>query len=223
MQKHFTVDFLTHKQKENKGELPQYFIENHHPAIIPRDEWMAVQAEIKRRHEIATTKDRNIRQGYSHVSVISNHLFCGHCGQPVIRDSAILTGGGKEEKISVWRCRATSKKACRIGGYELCSARRLQDLKVKEAFMEMLLKLKKSQLELSLSEENESLIKILNALKDSAEFKDEYFRKLVDRGVTFDEGKIEYTFKCGFTCTSYIKLDKRHPLRKPKATTNETL
>jgi len=219
MQKHFTVDFLTHKQKKNKGELPQYFIENHHPAIIPRDEWKAVQAEVRRRHEIASTKDRNIRQGYSDVSVISNHLFCGHCGQPVTRDSAILTSGGKEEKISVWRCRATSIKSRRRGGYERCSAKRQQDLKVKEAFMEMLLKMKKNQLESSLSEDNESLIKILNSLEDSAEFRDEYFRELVDRGVVYDEGKIEYTFKCGFNCTSYIKLDKRHPVRRPTAKT----
>lgn len=217
MQKSFTVDFLTHKKKENRGELPQYYIENHHPAIIPREEWTAVQAEIKRRHEIATTKDHNIRQGYSNVSVISNHLFCGHCGQQVIRHSAILTSGGKKENISVWRCRAT--KGYIRGGYERCAARRHQDPKMKEAFMEMLLNLKKRKLEMSLGEENEILIEILNSLEDGAEFKDEYFKKLVERGEVYDDGKIEYTLKCGFTCTSYIKNEKRHPARKVTAQT----
>jgi len=38
MQKNITVDFLTHKQIENKGQMPQYYIENHHPAIIPKEE-----------------------------------------------------------------------------------------------------------------------------------------------------------------------------------------
>ncbi|MEN6326925.1 MAG: recombinase family protein, partial [Syntrophomonas sp.] len=34
LQKRFTVDFLTKKQKVNEGEVPQYYVENSHPAII---------------------------------------------------------------------------------------------------------------------------------------------------------------------------------------------
>jgi hypothetical protein len=37
LQKKYTVDFLTKKQKVNEGEVPQYYVENSHPAIsIPR-------------------------------------------------------------------------------------------------------------------------------------------------------------------------------------------
>ena len=34
LQKCFTVDFLSKKKKANKGEVPQYYVENSHPAII---------------------------------------------------------------------------------------------------------------------------------------------------------------------------------------------
>lgn len=36
LQKQFTVDFLTKKTKVNEGELPQYYVEGSHPAIIVR-------------------------------------------------------------------------------------------------------------------------------------------------------------------------------------------
>lgn len=34
LQKRFTVDFLQKKTKINEGEVPQYYVENSHPAII---------------------------------------------------------------------------------------------------------------------------------------------------------------------------------------------
>ncbi len=210
MQKSYKVDFMTNKQKENKGQLPMYYIENHHPAIIPRDEWNAVQEEIKRRFEISTVSDRRYRQSHSSVSVISNRLFCGLCGQPVTRRTAVLTGGGRSEKISVWRCRATSGRDCRIKGYNPCRAKRQQEPKIKDAFMRMLLRLKDDKAVFELNESNMDLMKILDSINEKSEFNDEYFMKLVERGVVYDEGKIEYTFKNGFTCVSYIDIDKRH-------------
>ncbi|MHB8077469.1 recombinase family protein [Desulfosporosinus fructosivorans] len=37
LQKTFTVDFLTKKKKVNEGEIPQYYVENSHPAVIKPD------------------------------------------------------------------------------------------------------------------------------------------------------------------------------------------
>lgn len=222
MQKTYITDFLTHKRKENNGQLAKYYIEDNHPAIIPKEEWNAVQAEIKRRNEIATTKNRKIRQGYSNTSVISNHLFCGHCGQPVTRCSAPLKIGGEVKRISVWRCRATNAKSRKNGKLKRCYAKRQQDLKIKEAFLETLIELKKNSYLINLTEGNESLIKILDSLEDNLEFKDEYFRELVDKGVVYDEGKIEYTFKNGFTCTSYIKKNDNRDSIKNKSIINES-
>ncbi|NCB75226.1 MAG: recombinase family protein, partial [Clostridia bacterium] len=49
LQKKFTTDFLTKKMKPNEGEVPQFYVENSHPAIICPEEWDRVQNEIVRR------------------------------------------------------------------------------------------------------------------------------------------------------------------------------
>jgi hypothetical protein len=47
LQKTYTVDFLTKKRVENKGEVPQYYVEESHPAIIDKETWEAVQLEAE--------------------------------------------------------------------------------------------------------------------------------------------------------------------------------
>lgn len=72
LQKSFTVDFLTKKMKTNEGEIPQYYVEHSHPAIIPPEEWELVQLEIERR--------RNLPGRYSGTSVFASKLVCADCG-----------------------------------------------------------------------------------------------------------------------------------------------
>lgn len=43
MQKTYTVDCFSHRTVKNTGQKPQYRLRNHHPAIIPRNEWDKVQ------------------------------------------------------------------------------------------------------------------------------------------------------------------------------------
>lgn len=43
MQKTITVDYLTHKTKKNEGEEAQYYIADHHDAIISREIWDKTQ------------------------------------------------------------------------------------------------------------------------------------------------------------------------------------
>ncbi len=52
-QKSFTVDFLEKKMKPNEGEVPQYYVEGSHPAIIDPDEWDHVQMEFARRKALS--------------------------------------------------------------------------------------------------------------------------------------------------------------------------
>lgn len=72
LQKKFTVDFLSKKMKINEGEVPQYYIENSHEAIIDPMEWEAVQNEFKRR--------KSIGRAYSGKSVFGAKIVCGDCG-----------------------------------------------------------------------------------------------------------------------------------------------
>ncbi len=72
LQKGFTVDFLTKKRKKNEGEVPQYYIEDSHEAIIDPEEWQAVQDEIARRKVIG--------RAYSGSSVFGAKIICADCG-----------------------------------------------------------------------------------------------------------------------------------------------
>ena len=49
MQKYFTKDFLTHKVVKNEGQRPQYFIENNHDPVVPKEIFYQVQGEMQRR------------------------------------------------------------------------------------------------------------------------------------------------------------------------------
>lgn len=49
LQKTYTVDVLTKKRVKNNGIVPQYYVENSHEAIIPRELYMQVQEEMLRR------------------------------------------------------------------------------------------------------------------------------------------------------------------------------
>jgi len=72
LQKRYTVDFLTKKMKVNEGEVPQYYVENSHPAIISPEVFDIVQAEMKRRK---TTPNR-----HSGTGMFSSRIICGQCG-----------------------------------------------------------------------------------------------------------------------------------------------
>ena len=71
LQKQYTTDFLQKKRKNYNGEIPQYYVEEHHEAIIPTAQFDFVQAELARR-------EQNGR--YSGVSIFSNKIKCGCCG-----------------------------------------------------------------------------------------------------------------------------------------------
>ena len=49
--KYRTVDHLTHRKVVNRGAEEQFRLENHHPAIVSRAQFAAVQAELARRAE----------------------------------------------------------------------------------------------------------------------------------------------------------------------------
>ena len=72
LQKGYVPNYLDHKVVKNNGELPKYYVENSHPAIIDRAEWDMVQAEIQRRNEIGAI--------YSSNDIFSSKLICEDCG-----------------------------------------------------------------------------------------------------------------------------------------------
>lgn len=93
LQKEFTTDFLTKKRKVNEGEIPQYYIEHSHEAIIEPEEWDAVQEELRRR--------KTIGKAYSGKSVLASKVVCADCGHWY----GAKTWHSKDKyKTVVWQC-----------------------------------------------------------------------------------------------------------------------
>lgn len=93
LQKTYTVDFLQHKTVENRGEVPQYFIEHSHDAIIPPEDWELVQLEMARR--------KSLGRRYSGNSVFGARLICEDCGGFF----GIKTWNSTDKyRRSVWQC-----------------------------------------------------------------------------------------------------------------------
>lgn len=69
LQKTYTIDFLSKKKNINKGELPQYYVENNHEAIVDKETFDAVQAALDRKEK-----------GKGSTTLFSSKLVCGDCG-----------------------------------------------------------------------------------------------------------------------------------------------
>ena len=93
LQKSYTVDFLTKKKKVNEGEIPQYYVEGNHEAIIQPEVFELVQRELARRKG-STGKP-------SGVHIYSNKIKCGQCDSWY--GSKVWHSKTKYRKC-VWRC-----------------------------------------------------------------------------------------------------------------------
>ena len=78
--------------------MPQYYVENSHETIIPRDLYLQVQEEMVRRARLETSAGK--RRVYSGKYALSHLVYCAHCGDIYRRTQWWIRG----EKIPVWRC-----------------------------------------------------------------------------------------------------------------------
>ena len=103
LQKTYTVDFMTKKKVINNGIVPQYYVEDDHEAIIPKELFFRVQEEIMRRSAMcksAVTRKKNQKSKYSSGYALTGILLCGKCGQEYRR----VTWARNGRKKIVWRC-----------------------------------------------------------------------------------------------------------------------
>jgi len=118
LQKTFTVDFLQKKTKVNEGEVPQYYVENSHEAIIAPLLFDQVQEEIARR--------KILGRNYSGKSIFSCRLICADCGHyfgPKVWNSTT------KYRQTVWQCNNKFK------GEHKCTTPHLTDSIIKAKFL----------------------------------------------------------------------------------------
>jgi len=118
LQKRFTVDFLTKKTKKNEGEIPQYYVENSHPAIIEPEIFDLVQYEMKRRKEDG--------RWTSSVHPFSGKIFCGECGGAY---GSKVWNSTSQYRQMVWQCNG------KYAGGNRCQTPHLTDSQIQAAFL----------------------------------------------------------------------------------------
>ncbi|GAB6172961.1 hypothetical protein JCM15765_24390 [Paradesulfitobacterium aromaticivorans] len=118
LQKRFTVDFLTKATKVNEGEVPQYYVQNSHPAIIEPEEFDAVQAEIERRKGLGRPSGCN--------SPFTAKIVCGDCGG--FYGSKVWGSNTKYRRV-IWRCNEKYK------GDKRCNTPHVTEDDVKQRFL----------------------------------------------------------------------------------------
>lgn len=203
LQKRFTVNFLTKETKANEGEVPQYYVENNHEAIISPQVFDWVQEEIKRRREG--------RSRYSGVSIFSSKIKCGDCGGWY---GAKVWHSKDKYRRTIYRCNDKFKNHCHTP--------HLTENEIKDAFVHAVNQLIGNKEEIlnnivvlkqqltdtaSLEKERDALELDLNMLADQvqqliaenarvAQDQEEYSRKYNELVSRYEETKKKYDQAC---------------------------
>lgn len=106
------------KMKTNEGEVPQYYVEHSHEAIINPTEWDMVQAETARRKALG--------RAYSGNSVFSSKLVCGDCGG--FFGQKVWHSTDEYRKV-IWRCNSKFK------GEKKCATPHLDAETIQQKFL----------------------------------------------------------------------------------------
>jgi len=122
LQKEYVADPITHQKKKNHGELPQYYVEGTHEAIIDKAIFDFVQEEMARRKELGCFANKALN-----LSCFSSKIKCGNCGRSYVRSAR------KQGKYVIWMC--GSKKG---GGKVSCGAKEIPEEQLKRICCEVL-------------------------------------------------------------------------------------
>lgn len=93
LQKVFTEDFISKKKVKNTEQVPQYYVEGNHEAIVSAETFDLVQEQIAARKPGANR--------YSGVHLFSGIVYCGDCGS--LYGSKVWHATDKYRKV-VWQC-----------------------------------------------------------------------------------------------------------------------
>lgn len=97
--KTFKPDVLSKKRQKNMGQVPMYYAEGTHPAIIDQETFELVKAELERRKDEKAEAVGSSR--YSSKYPFSGLLVCGECGHK-LRRHVRRVGSGK--MVPAWGC-----------------------------------------------------------------------------------------------------------------------
>ncbi|MGN0461010.1 MAG: recombinase family protein [Ruminococcus sp.] len=173
-QKTYTPDYLSHKKQKNDGKLEYVTIRNHHPPIISRERFEAVQREMKRRRDLM-----NRENGFANRYALSGKIRCGECGGLYTRVQKTLAKG----RVNVtWNCNTNRKygaeKTLKNGDVQGCSNKLINDKDIKTILQTIVKDILADKAELI-----ERIIKTVTTVleRDSSKDKMTYFEKAIEK------------------------------------------
>ena len=166
LQKTYTPDFLTKKSVKNDGKVPQFFVEDSHPAIIDPDQFELVQDIFE---------ERAREPKHSGATIFSGKIRCGCCGGWY--GSKVWHSNDKYRRV-IWQCNAKFKDKTR------CQTPHLTEDEVKAAFVRMVNKLGADR-DFYITE----LAAIKDRLSDTTELEKE--KRLLDQQLAVDAKAVD--------------------------------
>ena len=128
LQKTCTIDVLNKTRVKNNGIAAQYYVEDDHEAIIPKELYMRVQEEMVRRRNVQT-RPNGKKCVYSCTHCFSQIVVCGKCGDIFRR----IHWNNHGCKSIVWRCAGRLE-----GSSSACSARTVNEKKLEQVVLKAL-------------------------------------------------------------------------------------
>lgn len=126
LQKSYTPNPLVRRKEKNNGQLPKYYVENNHEAIIPMDMFMKVQEERKRR------KSEGQRANFGkNITCFSCRVKCPICGKNYMRNSRSKNSDGIKAHIWICGTRLT-------GGSKACPGKTINEIALKRVSTKVL-------------------------------------------------------------------------------------
>ncbi|MHC1762590.1 MAG: recombinase family protein [Negativicutes bacterium] len=129
LHKTYTVDFLSKKRTDNNGQVPQYYVEDSHPAIIDKEIWEAVQLEMERRRNFALEYGIQKLEYATTGNPFAGRVICGSCGQ--IFGRKVWNSTDERLRRIIWRCNGKYPAK----GEKGCESRHIDDGVLYQAFV----------------------------------------------------------------------------------------
>ena len=128
--KTYTVDPISKRRLENRGEEDMFYIEDHHEPIISKEVWDKAQEICKSRYKVNANIVEGCRTKYRRKYAFSSMCQCGFCGGNYTRRSHCQT---REENKPVWKCSYQTK----FGKNKCPNSKAIDESVIESAFLEM--------------------------------------------------------------------------------------
>ncbi|MBN2259248.1 MAG: recombinase family protein [Clostridiales bacterium] len=134
-QRKYTVDTMTGKRRMNRGQVPKYYIEDHHIPIIEKHIYESVQIRIKENRREPVPDAR--KAGTAGRESYYQKFYCGECGALISRYKSSIY----DSRVgSQWRCNHSYRVVT-----SNCSAKMFMEKYMDYNFVKALEDIKKSK------------------------------------------------------------------------------